>query len=119
MDHRPSGVRSQLRVMVRTRLRIKSWVRPKRDTAKAGSGVQLGHRYQANAATAGETIAHGVGWVTGACPLTVSCAFAHSIGAAASIILGQGQERGISSSQDWSAPTSPGKGARKMPVQHP
>lgn len=89
------------------------------DRAKAGSGVRLGHHYQADAATAGETVTHGVGWVTGARPLTVSCACAHGIGAAASIILRQGQERGISSSQDCSAPTTPGKGARRMPVQHP
>lgn len=112
-----SGVR--LRVMVGARIRIKSWVRPKRDIAKAGSGVRLGHHYQADSATAGETIAHTVGRVTGARPLTISCAFAHGIGAAASIILAQGQEREFSSSQDCSAPTSPGKGAKKMPVQHP
>lgn len=111
------GVR--LRVMAGARIRIKSWVRPKWDIAKAGSGVRLGHHYQADSAPAGETIAHTVGWVTGARPLTISCAFAHRIGAAASIILAQGQERDFSSSQDCSAPTSPGKGARKTPVQHP
>lgn len=55
---------------------------------KAGSGVQLGHHYQADTGAAGEAITHGVGRITGARPLAIPCAFAHSIGTAASIILG-------------------------------
>lgn len=78
--------------MVRARISIKSGVLTKGDIAKAGSGVQLGHHYQADSGTAGETITHSVGWITGACPLTIPCASAHGVGAAASIVLRQGQE---------------------------
>lgn len=55
---------------------------------KAGSGVLLGHHYQANSGTAGEAITHSVGCVAGTRPLAIPCAFAHSMETAASVVLG-------------------------------
>lgn len=55
-----------------------------------GSGVPLGYHYQVDSGMAGETISRAVGCITGACPLAIPCAFAHSVVAAASIILRQG-----------------------------
>lgn len=74
---------------------------------KAGSGVQLGHHYQANSGAAGEAIAHGVGHVTGARPLAIPRAFAHGIGAATSVILMQGQEREASVAPRLLCPNQP------------
>lgn len=60
---------------------------------KAGSGVLLGHHYQANSGTAGEAITHSVGCVAGTRPLAIPCAFAHGMETAASVVLRQGQKR--------------------------
>lgn len=103
MDHRPSGVRNQAQSHGRGQDQDQILGQTQADTAQARSGVRRGHHYQADAPTAGETVTHGVGGVTGARPLAVSGAFAHGIGAAASVILRQGQERGVSGSQDCSA----------------
>lgn len=45
---------------------------------------------QADSGTAAEAITHSVGCIAGACPLAIPYAFAHGVGAAASIILGAG-----------------------------
>ena len=87
--------------------------------AKARSGVLLGHHYQADSGTAGEAITHSVDCIAGTHPLAIPCAFAHSIGAAASIVLRQGQEREASVTPRTAAPTSSGEGAMKFPGQHP
>lgn len=81
-----------------------------------GSRVQLGHHYQADSGSAGEAVAHGVGCVTDAGPLARSRTFAHGVGAAASVTLRQGQERGITGSQDFSAPTSPRERSMEVSV---
>lgn len=49
--------------------------------------VRLGHHYQSNSSMAGDPISHGMTWVAGTCPLPIPCASAHSIRAAAAIVL--------------------------------
>jgi len=78
-----------------------------------------GHHYQADAGSAGEAIPHGADCVAGTGPLAIPCAFAHGIGAAASVVLRWGQERGSGDSQPSSAVTSPGEGAASFPVHTP
>lgn len=88
--------------MARARIRIKPGILTNSMCQTQGGHshgcirVPLGYRYQVDSGMAGETITHGVGCITGACPLAIPCAFAHSVAAAASIILRQGQERTVS-----------------------
>ena len=74
-------------------------------------GALPGRHYQADAGSAGEAIPHGADRIAGAGPLAIPRAFAHGIGAAASVVLRWGQERGSGDSQPSSALTSPGEGA--------
>ena len=81
-------------------------------------GALPGRHYQADAGSAGEAIPHGADRIAGAGPLAIPRAFAHGIGAAASV-LRWGQERGSGDSQPSSALTSPGEGAASFPVHAP
>lgn len=81
-------------------------------------GALPGRHYQADAGSAGEAIPHGADRIAGAGPLAIPRAFAHGIGAVASV-LRWGQERGSGDSQPSSALTSPGEGAASFPVHAP
>lgn len=51
--------------------------------------VRLGHYYQSNSSMAGDPISHSMTWVAGTRPLPIPRASAHSIRAAAAIVLGR------------------------------